>query len=159
MKETNISLSDIALILLLVSAVGAGTYLLLRRRQVPKKEPPTSDNRIDKILNMVTEMIETFKADSLSFYLYDQVQRNSIVSDELEEIFSTNGQLKQRPIFKATELSDLGSDYYKIDQIISDYLDNVNYHEHPDLLPIDRLELMVYGNAEENAKKILSKFM
>lgn len=159
MKETDISLSDIALILILVSAVGAGTYLLLRRRQLPKKELSTPDNSKDKILEKVSEMIETFKANSLSFYLYEQVQRNSIMSDELEEIFSAYGQLKERPIFKATELSDLGSEYYKIDQIISEYLAKENYHEHPDLLPIDRLELMVYSNAEDNAKKILSEFI
>jgi heme oxygenase len=79
--------------------------------------------------------------------------------EELREVFSEYGQFKEKPIFKATELADLGTQYYKIDNIISEYLAKANYKEHPDFLPIDRLELMIYRNKEENAKKILSKFM
>lgn len=54
----------------------------------------------------------------------------------------------ERPIFRASKLGDvLGLYHYnKIDPTITNYLSDVGYKDHEDLLPIDRLELMFYHN-------------
>ena len=162
MKESDMSILDIILILFVVGTLSVGAYILLRRRiQSVEQLPPLSpiNETKDLVKNRVMQKIKDFQSSALSYYLYEQSQIDDLEPNQIKEIFAKYGLVKERPIFKATELSDLGSQYYRIDEIIKKYLDEVNYREHTDFLPIDRLELVIYDDAEKTAKKILGSFV
>lgn len=155
MKQTEMSILDIATILLIVGTLGIGAYLLFRRRSPQNEQGEPKKETKDLITSRVMEKITLFESTALSYYLYDQSQLLDTDPIQMEEISSKYGIVKTRPYFKPSELADLGSRYYRIDKIVSKYLDDVNYREHSDLLPIDRLELMIYEDAEKKAKEIL----
>ena len=155
MKESDMSMLDIALILFVVGALSVGAYILLRRGRLSIEQVPSMKETKDLVTNRVMQKIKDFQSSALSYYLYEQSQIDDLEPNQTKEIFAKYGLVKERPIFRATELSDLGPQYYRIDEIINKYLDEVNYREHTDFLPIDRLELMTYDDAEKTAKKIL----
>ncbi len=108
--------------------------------------------------NKLSSLIKSYKIKLLAYYLHFEASERKLPQEFKNAIKEKYGQEKILPAIDWTQTLGELADSDILDEEIKKYLESKNYIQESFLLPKDRLKNMLWNDAREEGKKILSKF-